>query len=87
MKRIRALVIVAGVLGASAVPASSAMAAGTYVSTTGTTVLGLQIPVVSTLATTLPVAVPGEPDVNVVASAKVGSLNLLNLNIDPHMMP
>ncbi len=87
MKRIRALVVVAGVVGASAVPVSNAMAAGTYVSTAGTTVLGLKIPIVSTLSTTVPVAVPGEPDVNVVANVHLGNLQLVNLNIDPHMMP
>ncbi len=84
----RAACVGAAVVASSiAIPVSSASAAsGTYVSTSDTTLLGLSIPVLSTTTTTLPVAVPGLPDLNVTGSESLGGLSLFNLNIDPHMV-
>ena len=68
--------------GSSASATGGTGAAGTYVSTAGTSLLGLQLPAVSS---TLPVALPGL-DFNVVDSASLGGLPLYNLNVDPHMV-
>ena len=66
-----------------AIPVSSASASGTYVSTSGTSLLGVTLPSIST---TLPVSSPSL-DFNVVESVNLGSsLSLATLNLDPHMV-